>query len=186
MQTIVEAWLGDEFDKLHPLLQRLHQNGGVLSGQVEVSFGQGIAGLLGRRLAIRLGVPTVPGPHRLQVVIRSEHGVLNWARTFNLETEFRSEFRPVGHYPSGYWIERSGMLTLSLGVEILAGAWHWVHRGTQLFGVPLPKGLLPVALASKSIENGFYRFSVEVSAPVLGKLVGYSGKLAPHPSIEDY
>jgi hypothetical protein len=184
METVVEKWLGDKFHELHPLLQRLHQNGGVLCGQVEISFGHGIAGLLGRCLATRLGIPAVPGAHQLQVAICSEGDILNWTRSFNGQSEFRSEFRPVGHYPSGHWVERSGPLTLLLGVEVLAGGWHWVHLGTRLFGIPLHKTLLPVAVASKRIENDLYLFSVEVSVPLLGRLAGYSGKLSPAPPLE--
>jgi len=184
METVVEEWFGEAFRELHPLLQRLHRSGGVLSGQVQVSFGQGLAGLLGKRLASRIGVPSIAGAHHLQVAIHSQAGVLHWARTFNHLSEFSSEFKPVGHYPAGHWVERSGALSLELGVKILAGGWHWEHQRTRLFGIPVPKALFPTTLASKSVEGELYRFSVEVMAPVLGKLLGYSGTLAPNPSIE--
>src|SRR5690349_20256630 len=54
MSAIVEEWFGSGFAELHPLLQLLHRKGGVLRGPVEVSFGQGLAGVVGRRLASRL------------------------------------------------------------------------------------------------------------------------------------
>jgi len=184
MSAIVEEWFGKGFVELHPLLQRLHREGGVLSGVVEVSFGQGLAGVLGKRLASRMGVPAVAGTHRLQVNIYSEAGVLHWGRSFNGQSEFNSKFQPVGHYPFGHWLEQSGRLSLVLGVEVRDGGWHWQHRKTSLFGIPIPRVLFPTTLASKGIEGGLYRFSVEVRAPALGKLLGYSGALAPNPSIE--
>jgi len=69
-----------------------------------------------------------------------------------------------------------------LGVEVNAGSWHWQHRKSTLFGIPMP--LLPTTLASKGIEGELYRFSVEVRAPAFGRLLAYSGTLAPNPSIE--
>lgn len=184
MDTVVEDWFGQGFSKLHPLLQSLHRNGGVLGGQVEVSFGQGLSGFLGRRLAFRLGVPATAGIHHLEVIIHSQAGVLHWTRKFNGLSEFRSEFRPVGHYPTGHWVEQSGPLSLALGVRVVAGGWHWEHRRTSLLGMPAPKALFPTTLASKAAEGALYRFSVEVRAPALGKLLGYSGTLASNPCIE--
>lgn len=184
MQNIAEEWLGNQFRELHPLLQDLHRNPSILTGQVEVSFGRGIAGVLGRRIASRLGVPITSGEHTLEVSIYSDGGVLHWVRSFNGQSRFHSEFKPVGRYPSGYWVERSGPLALLLDVRVIAGGWHWVHRSTKLFGIPLPRAFLPTTVASKSIDQGLYRFSVEVKAPVLGKLFGYSGTLAPNPSTE--
>jgi hypothetical protein len=151
METVVEEWFGEAFRELHPLLQRLHKSGGVLSGQVQVSFGQGLAGLLGKQLASRMGVPNITGAHHLQVAIHSRAGVLHWARTFNHRSEFSSDFKPVGRYPTGHWVERSGALSLALGVKVVAGSWHWEHRSTTLLGVPIPKSFFPTALASKSV-----------------------------------
>lgn len=180
MGSVAEEWLGSQFAELHPLLQDLHRNPATLVGQVDVSFGGGLAGRIGRRLAARLGVPKVAGRYSFEVAIHGEGGVLHWERAFNGQRAFRSEFRAVGRYPEGYWIERSGPFTLRLGVRVIAGGWHWVHKGTRLFGIPLPKALLPSTLASKSIEQGLYRFAVKVSAPVIGRLFEYSGRLAPN------
>ena len=184
MSAIVEEWFGKGFAELHPLLQRLHREGGSLSGAVEISFGKGLAGIAGKRLASRMGVPTAPGTHRLQITIQSKDNALHWSRSFNGQSEFNSRFHPVGRYPSGHWVEQSGRLSLELGVEVRNGGWHWQHRKSSLLDIPIPRALLPTTLASKSIEAELYRFSVEVRAPVLGTLLGYSGTLAPNPSIE--
>lgn len=176
--TTAETWFGTAFAELHPLLQDLHRKGGVLRGPVEVDFGTGLAGWLGQRLARRLGVPSTAGTHQLEVEIHSASGVLHWSRRFNGSSRFVSRFRPVGVYPSGHWVERTGPLTLLLGVQVVDGGWHWRHRGTRWLGVPLPRFLLPRTLASKAIEEGGYRFSVEIRMPLLGKVLGYAGTLA--------
>ena len=71
MSGLVEAWFGEAFAALDPRLRALHQRGGTLRGDVEVAFGRGIAGAIGRRIARRLGVPTTSGAHALDVDIRS-------------------------------------------------------------------------------------------------------------------
>lgn len=180
----VEEWFGGDFAQLHPHLQRLHREGGILRGAVEVSFGQGVAGIIGRRLASRMSLPTAAGVHDLQVDIHSEAGLLHWGRTFNGASRFDSKFQPVGRFPSGHWLEQSGNLTLALGVEVWDGGWHWQHRSTRLFGLPIPRAVLPTTIASKEIEGELYRFSVEVRAALLGKLLGYSGTLESVSSAE--
>ena len=181
MSATVEKWFGSGFAELHPQLQRLHREGGTLAGAVDVSFGQGLAGVVGRRLASRMGVPTTAGAHHLRVDIHSQDGILHWGRTFDGANSFNSEFQPHGSHPSGYWLEQSGSLTLTLGVEVRNGGWHWLHRRTTLFGMPIPRALLPTTIASKEIVGDLYRFSVEVRATVLGKLLGYSGTLELAP-----
>jgi len=184
MTSTVETWFGDAFCQLHPQLQSLHRHGGVLVGTVNVEFGQGLARLIGRRLARRLGVPSTAGPHSLQVSIYSADGTLHWNRSFETGTAFPSQFIPEGKFPEGRWVERSGRLHLLLGVRIVDGGWYWQQRGVRLGPISLPQRLLPRTLAFKRIVDGLYEFSVTVTVPLVGPVLHYSGILAPNPSIE--
>jgi hypothetical protein len=121
MSSVVQDWFGSGFSELHPLLQQLHQSGGSLSGAVEVTFGKSLAGIIGRRIAKVLGVPQQAGQHTLNVAIHSQEGALHWSRQFDSGRAFVSHFIPYGHYPDGYWIERSGLLKLHLKVQVRAG-----------------------------------------------------------------
>lgn len=178
MSGIVQAWFGDAFAGLHPQLRALHQRGGVMGGDVEVAFGTGLAGAIGRRLARRLGVPTTSGIHRLEVEIRSDDEALHWNRTFDGRDEFRSSFVPAGNHPTGFWLERSGAFELELGVDVIDGGWHWQHRATRFRGLRMPKLLHPATSASKRVDGGLYRFAVDVRHPLLGRLFAYSGNLS--------
>jgi hypothetical protein len=179
MSTAVELWFGPSFAQLHPLLQALHRRGGKLGGSVEIAFGRGIAGWFGRRLARSLGVPTAPGPHRLDVDIRSADGLLHWVRRFDGGRVFASHFVPVGAHPTGWWEERSGLLRLRLGVRVQDGAWHWEHRGSRLGPLPLPRRCMPRTEASKAaVADDRYAFRVAVHVPGLGEVLRYGGTLA--------
>jgi Domain of unknown function (DUF4166) len=179
MSAVVEAWFGDAFSQLHPMLQELHRSGGTLWGTVDVRVGSGIAGLIGKRLASKLGIPPCNGVTPMKVSIYSNQMELHWDRTFNETSTFASTFTPLGKYPSGHWVESSGQLRLSLGVSIVNGGWVWRPRGGRLWGIPVPAWLLPRTAASKHVEGGLYRFSVELSLPLVGTVLSYSGKLAP-------
>jgi len=182
MPNTVQAWFGSAFGELHPLLQRLHSEGGVLSGPVQVSFGRGVAGFIGKRLAAKLGVPTTGRANELQVFIHSGPGTLHWNRKFNGQAEFKSTFVPVGRYPAGHWIESSGLVRLRLQVAVVGGGWRWVHAGTRIGGVPLPRWLMPRTTACKEVVDDVYRFHVEVAFPVVGTVMMYSGNLAAEQS----
>jgi len=177
-QHAVEAWFGDAFNQLHPMLQQLHINGGTLAGKVQVRMGRGAAALVGRRLARQLGIPPVNGDIALTVHIHSSATTLHWNRTFGDGDTFASVFTPVGTYPTGHWVESSGALRLFLGVAIVDGGWEWRQRGGRLWRVPVPAWLLPRTTASKRIEQGAYHFAVRVSIPLLGEVLSYGGTLA--------
>ncbi|OED38143.1 hypothetical protein AB833_20915 [Chromatiales bacterium (ex Bugula neritina AB1)] len=181
MPNAAQHWFGDSFAELLPLLQQLHTRGGTLSGEVEIAFGRGVAGVLGRRVARKLGIPVSGGENAqcntLQVIIKHSDSQLFWDRNFNNTHEMKSVFKPHGRYPSGYWSENTGALALQLHVEIIDGSWHWVQKSVSIKGIPLPMWLLPRTVAYKTVIDGNYVFSVTVTAPLLGKLLSYSGHL---------
>ncbi len=177
MTNAVVNWFGDSFSLLHPLLQRLHREGGELSGVITVEHGRGLAGFLGKRLAAKLGLPQFAGDIDFNVKITHSDDCLFWNRTFGHNRQMNSTFKPHGCYENGYWCEETGKLSLELGVEIMDGGWYWVQRKIRFCGFALPACLLPMSHAYKRVENECYLFSVSFSFPFLGQLLGYSGKL---------
>lgn len=179
MSNPIEKWFGEEFSNLDPLIQELHLKGGKLSGAVDISYGSGTAGLIGKRLAKKLGIPTNCNESPLQVSINHNDTGLLWDRTFGHSHEMKSVFTPHGSFPDGYWVESSGNISLFLGVQIIDGGWHWVQKRMEFKGVPLPLSIFPKTTAYKTIVDGRYVFSVSFTLPVLGKLLSYSGRLVP-------
>lgn len=176
-QNPVIHWFGPQFEALHPRLQALHRHGGSLAGPVDIRRGSGIAGWLGRRLARRLGVPTEPVPHRLEVDIRHDGTTLYWHRRFDGASRMDSRFEPVGRWPQGHWRERTGAIALELTVEVVDGGWRWRCRRVRWHGIPLPMALLPHTQAGKWIEDDRYRFEVRFILPGWGEVLAYSGLL---------
>lgn len=175
---LVADWFGPAFALLHPRLRALHDSGGALRGPCRVEYGSGLAGLVGKLLARRLGIVESDGGATLCVKIASDAGGLLWSRRFNDGPVFASHFQPVGRYPDGYWVERSGAVTLRFGVEVIEGAWHWRQQRLSWRGVPLSGRLMPRTIASKAVSGDAYVFCVAVRVPVLGTVLSYRGQLA--------
>jgi hypothetical protein len=177
------AWFGDRFADLHPLLQALHRDGGVLRGDVDIATGAGIAGVAGRRLARRLGIPVDRARRGFEVRIVHDAAAMRWIRRFDDGSVLASTFQPHGRHPDGFWTERSGALRLRLGVDLDGGGWRWRLLGLRAFGLPLPRALLRVD-AFKRIERARYRFGVRFALPLLGDVLRYEGLLRSVPGTD--
>lgn len=174
---LVERWFGPAFVRLHPLIMAVHRHDTTLSGIVDLRYGVGLAGWIGRRLGARLGLPPLAGPIPMRVDIHADETTLHWRRRFADGRIMNSEFRPVGQWPDGYWLERTGAITLQLTVDTDDGNWSWRPIGHRFRVLPLPAWIMPRLIAGKSIEENRYRFDVSMSLPVLGLLVAYGGLL---------
>ena len=105
---LVKDWFADRFSDLHPLLQKLHVEGGMLRGKVDLYYGSGVSGILGRRVARKMKLPG-PGSHELSVTISHDDEYLHWNRSFNSQqsvrlfhvqkVRFQGGFQPA-HYNS--------------------------------------------------------------------------------------
>ena len=179
MTSVARKWFGSRFSELHPELQKLHTHGGVLSGEVQVQYGTGVGGLLGKRLGKKLGLPPGAGPTTLKVVISHTDEAMIWSRQFGGASKAMvSEFTPQGFCGNGYWSETTSGITIELAVDIKQGAWHWVQRATKINNITVPAAVLPIVNAHKTIIDELYHFEVEITKPVLGLLVRYKGALA--------
>ena len=135
-ESRVEQWFGSRFSELHPLLQHLHLHGGELIGLVDVDIPSGIAGVFGRRLAKKLGVPPYGGQYPFRVAISHQADGMYWDRCFGDASFMRSLFQPVGAWPDGYWLEETGPLQMRLTVDVKEGErarWQ-AQRGAATAG----------------------------------------------------
>jgi hypothetical protein len=176
-ENVVTRWFGAGFAQLDPLLQRLHRRGGSLAGDIEIRIGNGIAGSFGRQLARALNLPIDRRVRGFEVRIGHTESSLIWARRFDNGAEMVSVFEPVGAWPEGHWLERTGPLTLRLTVDIDDGGWRWLPLGVSWRGIALPRGLMPSSDAYKRVESGRYLFHVAFSLPGIGPVLSYGGTL---------
>lgn len=176
--SLVSDWFGENFFELHPLLQQLHETGGVLSGNVHVKVASGIAGYLGRRIANKLCIPIDQCEQSFSVSITHHPDGLHWDRCFNT-SKISSVFLPKGSIKNGYWLETTGVFKLHLTVDINDGSWYWRCVSIKFKNITMPLCLLPRVNAYKKIDGEKYRFYVGFNLPIFGEVLSYSGLLSP-------
>jgi len=179
--TQFQKVLGSDFDNLPAEVQALHTTFGLRrwSGQATVTRGSSAIGRIACRL---IGFPSGSDGTPVTVTIESKDGKEVWRRNFGGKV-FRSVLSADANAGSGRVHERFGALSFAIDLDLKDKRLHFpVSRGT-LFGIPLPKWLLPLSEATERMENGVFQFDVKISLPGIGKLVRYQGWLKPESDV---
>ncbi len=81
--------------------------------------------------------------------------------------------------PPGCLRERFGPFTFTLRLEAKDSRVTWPVESWRLFGVPMPKVLMPRSETVEYVEDGRFHFDVGISLPFAGPVVRYRGWLEP-------
>ncbi|WP_162914405.1 DUF4166 domain-containing protein [Taklimakanibacter lacteus] len=164
------AWqdLPAEIRAMHDVCGTLHAKG---RGSVE--RGQG---LLAGLAAAMVGFPqaTADTVVRLRFVVVK--GRETWIRTFGPDSFHSEQFAGEGR-SEGLLCERFGALTFAMAVMLDQGRLSLGLRRWSAFGIPLPMALCPRSTAFEAVEDGRFRFHVEIAHPLTGLIVRYRGWL---------
>ncbi len=131
---------------------------------------------LARLVALAFGFPTVGGPTPVRVTVDREADQEQWHRQFG-NSSFHSTLS-LGHGLDEFLIcERFGFITVSMAIVWNEEKLHFIPRRWRLGPLPLPRFLLPKGNSYESDNDGQFAFKVELAAPLLGRIVAYSGTL---------
>jgi hypothetical protein len=163
--------LGERFEQLPACVRELHDvaNASVWTGRADVERG---ASLASRVVATLFGLPPAGRDQALRVTFQVDGDREIWSRTFG-----DAEFRSVQYEHGGLLRERVGPSTFVFALETSADGMALMLRGVRFLGVPLPRLLAPSVRTFESERDGRYRFEVEASLPLLGRIVRYAGWL---------
>lgn len=144
-----------------------------LEGRVDID---GAESWVGRLIARVFDFPPSARDAPAFVTIEREDAGEVWIRRFGA-TEFRSHLRAGAK--ADRLLERFGALTFELDVRPDETGFELSIARTRVFGLPLPRALMPTTQAHASADaQGRYCFDVRIALPVFGRLVGYRGTLA--------
>jgi hypothetical protein len=167
--------LGDAWDDLPWPIRTMHEvsEDRVAEGRADVDRGSSI---LSRAIAAVVGFPSAG--HDLPVTVRfsSRAGAEIWTRTFAGKSFSSTQFEGRGS-SEGLLCERFGPMTFAMALVLGQGRLHLVLRRWSMFGVPLPMSLSPRSTAYEAVEEGRFRFNVEIGLPLIGLIVRYRGWL---------
>lgn len=169
--------LGPAFDRLPPEIQAMHgaEARFVARGRAEVERGRGplswIAGAL-------IGFPKAAADVPVEVVFERRGGREVWRRSFggrrfsSIQEEGQGKARHL-------LIERFGRARFDLALVVADGRLSLVARRWSVLGVPLPLALVPAGPAFEAVDDGVFRFHVEIGHRLFGLIVCYRGWLVP-------
>ena len=168
--------LGSAWDRLPSPLREMHQVSGraEAEGRAAVIRGRGpLAWLIGRLLRFPNTGEDVP----LRVSFQAKDGRETWTRDFA-----GNRFSSLQYAGRGRWqrllVERFGPLAFAMALVLEEdGRLRLVMRHWRAFGLPLPLWLGPRSEAFESAEKGRFNFSVEISHPLIGRIIAYKGWL---------
>ena len=171
MIALYRRLLGGRFEELPAQVQALHDVTAPCTwvGRADVERGDNIAS---RRLATMFGLPPAGRDLPLSVTFTPRGEAEIWTRTFGSKTFASTQF--AAHCELR---ERVGPVLLHMTLQPDATGLSLALVAGRLFGVPLPRWLLPRIRTRESERDDRYRFEVEAVMPVLGRLVRYDGWL---------
>jgi hypothetical protein len=176
--SLYQRLLGESFDDLSPRVRAFHAATTPieLAGTFAVERGEG---WLANTLASLVRFPPATSGREVRLrVVPGESGEA-WERDFDATrlTSWQGEAH-------GLLTERFGPLVLFLRPRVDRGALEIVDVRATLLGFPLP-ALLSPRIHARAIDDGdAMRVEVDVAAPLIGRLVRYSGHVrivgSPH------
>ena len=179
VRPLFAAVLGEAaFAALPPAVRAVHGGGAgtVLEGRADVD---GPAGLLAQCSAGSFRFPRTASGVGVRVTVAAGPGgaAEAWTRDF-AGRRFSSRLRGLGG--AGAMEERFGPFAFRLAVAADAAGLSMRVVGWRLGPVPLPRAWAPRARAREWEDaEGRFRFEVEVTLPLAGRVTGYRGWLVP-------
>ncbi|RZJ05850.1 MAG: SDR family NAD(P)-dependent oxidoreductase [Brevundimonas sp.] len=166
--------IGPAFDDLPEPIRGLHETPGrsLWRGR---AMTEGASGPLAALVARIVGFPSAQAECPVEVSIDADGDRSIWRRRIGGHA-FKSELsRPRA---GGRVSERFGPMTMDLSLTPEDGRLVYRVLGWRIGPAPLPHGLAPRTRAFEEVDDqGRFVFDVEISAPLIGRLVRYRGWL---------
>lgn len=174
---LYERILGDAWQVLPQAIRTMHDGVASAEGRGRVDRGRSpLAWLVGALMSFPPAGADLP----VRVVFEQTPGGEVWRRTFGRHS-FQSHQYDGRGKSERLIVERFGALEFAMALVVEDRRVRLVTRRWSAFGVALPMWLAPRANAHETVENGCFRFFVEISHPLTGLIVRYDGWLMPQP-----
>lgn len=168
--------LGKSWDDLPFEIKAMHKSIGDIevNGLAAVKRG---SGFLARVVAKIIGFPKTGTKIPVHVIFTKKNGVETWTRTFagNSFSSIQSEGQGRS---KGLLMERFGLMVFGLAlVPEYNNILRLVLREWRFLGIKLPLWLGPRSNSYEQVKNGVFTFNVDISHPLTGKIINYTGWL---------
>lgn len=175
---VFQSILKTDFEHLEPQHRDLHT---VIDfrrwkGRASVKRGRTVLSKIAGAIA---GFPGAKDDIDVTVEMERTRQGETWTRTFGSK-RFRSYLSSGTRNERPVLFERFGAMKFEIALALEDGRLRFPVQRGSIFGVALPKLLLPLSNAEEYLDqNGRARFKVDLSLPICGHVATYSGWLEP-------
>lgn len=175
IRNLYEEILGEAYEAMSKPLQNLHRigQGKSFEGRCKVTRGRNP---LSHIIATLLRFPKASHDIPVRVVLTKEGDKEIWERFFDGRRMVSTQKAGRGKQ-SRLVIERFGPIAVYLAILVQDGKQVLKTTGWSIFGIPLPKFLMPGGNVFEHDAEGRFNFHVDMVAPIFGRLVKYEGWL---------
>ncbi|TGQ74543.1 SDR family NAD(P)-dependent oxidoreductase [Mesorhizobium sp. M00.F.Ca.ET.186.01.1.1] len=167
--------LGDAWRGLPREIRAMHDRAAMARGRGSVERGTTI---LSRIVASLVGFPRASADSPVEVRFDTDKAGETWTRTFGTHSFSSRQFAGEGR-SQRLLCERFGPLSFAMALVTEDGKLKLVLRRWNVLGLPLPMWLCPRSTSHEAVEDGKFRFHVEISHPLTDLIVRYRGWLEP-------
>lgn len=173
--NMYEDILGAAYNDMSGPLQNLHRigKGKTFEGRCKVTRGKNpLSHIIATLLRFPKASPDIP----VKVVLTKDGNTEIWERFFNGKRMVSTQEAGRGKQ-SRLVVERFGPIAVYLAILVQGGRQVLKTTGWSIFGIPLPKLLVPGGDVFEHDADGRFNFHVDMVAPIFGRLVKYEGWL---------
>ena len=167
--------LGDAWKSLPVEIRAMHEGAAMAQGRASVERGSSI---LSRLVAWLIGFPAAGTDVPVRVGFDIDNDGETWTRTFGTHSFSSRQFTGSGR-SERLLCEGFGPLTFAMAMAAGENCLSLVLRRWSFLGLPMPMWLCPRSNSYETVEDGRFRFHVEISHPIAGLIVRYRGWLEP-------
>jgi len=171
--TLYRRLVGPAWDSLPAPVRDMHACGGMAFGRAVVQRG---ANPLARSIAAMIGFPAAAPDVAVNVRFDVSPCGETWTRSFDA-ISFSSRQSAGRGRSDRLLCETFGPLTFAMALVPDGDKLRLVLRRWSAFGIPLPMWLCPRSDSFETVEDGRFKFNVEIRHPLVGMIVRYRGWL---------
>jgi len=174
-RNLYEEILGASYNDMSEPLKNLHRIGAskTFEGRCKVTRGRNpLSHIVATILRFPKASPDIP----VEVVLTKDGNKEIWERFFDGRRMVSTQEVGRGKQ-SRLVVERFGPIAVHLAILVQDRKQILKTVGWSMFGIPLPKALVPGGDVFEHDADGRFNFHVDMVAPLFGRLVKYEGWL---------
>lgn len=173
MPSLYQRILGDQFEKLSPVLQRFHGGTGDSQGRGQFRVSRSTSSV-GYFIGMLMGLPSEGERIEVHLEVQVESDRETWIRNFGLK-----KLVTVQKPWKDLLLERSGPLSFAFELVVEEGGLRFIQRRSWFLGLPILDIWAPKVAATAVPEGRGWNVDVGMQLPILGNVVRYRGHIEP-------